>query len=173
MSKNDSDLLFQMEGVPPLGTSISLALQHLVAMIVGCVTPAIIIANAAGLPQDMRVLLIQSSLVVSAISTLIQVYPIGGKKWPIRLGAGLPVILGISFAYLPSMQAIVESTGSIGAIAGAMVVGGIVAIIVGLMVYEQIILGHRQPRILKSFIIILRQYIGASSYVGAVTLTVI
>ena len=134
MSKNDSDLLFQMEGVPPLGTSISLALQHLVAMIVGCVTPAIIIANAAGLPQDMRVLLIQSSLVVSAISTLIQVYPIGGKKWPIRLGAGLPVILGISFAYLPSMQAIVESTGSIGAIAGAMVAGGIVAIIVGLMV---------------------------------------
>ena len=112
MSKNDSDLLFQMEGVPPLGTSISLALQHLVAMIVGCVTPAIIIANAAGLPQDMRVLLIQSSLVVSAISTLIQVYPIGGKKWPIRLGAGLPVILGISFAYLPSMQAIVESLPS-------------------------------------------------------------
>ena len=103
-------------------------------MIVGCVTPAIIIANAAGLPQDMRVLLIQSSLVVSAISTLIQVYPIGGKKWPIRLGAGLPVILGISFAYLPSMQAIVESTGSIGAIAGAMIAGGIVAIIVGLMV---------------------------------------
>lgn len=87
-----------------------------------------------GLPQDMRVLLIQSSLVVSAISTLIQVYPIGGKKWPIRLGAGLPVILGISFAYLPSMQAIVESTGSIGAIAGAMIAGGIVAIIVGLMV---------------------------------------
>lgn len=56
------------------------------------------------------------------------------QKWPIRLGAGLPVILGISFAYLPSMQAIVDTTGSVASIAGAMVVGGIMAIIVGLMV---------------------------------------
>lgn len=134
MSKNNSELLFQMNGVPPLAPSISLALQHLVAMIVGCVTPSIIIANAAGLPYGQRVLLIQSSLVLSALSTLIQVFPIGGKKWPIRLGAGLPVILGISFAYLPSMQAIVDTTGSVASIAGAMVVGGIMAIIVGLMV---------------------------------------
>ena len=134
MSKNNSELLFQMNGVPPLAPSISLALQHLVAMIVGCVTPSIIIANAAGLPYGQRVLLIQSSLVLSALSTLIQVFPIGGKKWPIRLGAGLPVILGISFAYLPSMQAIVDTTGSVASIAGAMVVGGIVAIIVGLIV---------------------------------------
>ena len=33
------ELLFQFHGVPPIGTSVSLALQHLVAMIVGCVTP--------------------------------------------------------------------------------------------------------------------------------------
>lgn len=32
------ELLFQPRGIPPLGTSLSLALQHLVAMIVGCVT---------------------------------------------------------------------------------------------------------------------------------------
>ena len=44
------EALFQLNGIPPLGMSISLALQHLVAMIVGCVTPAIIIANALGLP---------------------------------------------------------------------------------------------------------------------------
>ena len=40
------ELLFQPRGIPPLGTSLSLALQHLVAMIVGCVTPPIIIAGA-------------------------------------------------------------------------------------------------------------------------------
>ena len=33
------EALFQLNGIPPLGMSISLALQHLVAMIVGCVTP--------------------------------------------------------------------------------------------------------------------------------------
>jgi len=109
--------------------SISLALQHLVAMIVGCVTPAIIIANALGLPQSERVLLIQVSLVMSAVTTLIELFPIGGK-----LGSGLPVMFGISFAYLPSMQAIVGGGGDIATIAGAMVIGGIVAAVVGVFV---------------------------------------
>lgn len=123
------EALFQLNGIPPLGMSVSLALQHLVAMIVGCVTPAIIIANALGLPQSERVLLIQVSLVMSAVTTLIELFPIGGK-----LGSGLPVIFGISFAYLPSMQAIVGGGGDIATIAGAMVVGGIVAAVVGVFV---------------------------------------
>ncbi|WP_418246948.1 uracil-xanthine permease family protein [Dysosmobacter sp.] len=122
------EALFQLSGIPPLGMSISLALQHLVAMIVGCVTPAIIIANALGLPQSERVLLIQVSLVMSAVTTLIELFPIGGK-----LGSGLPVMFGISFAYLPSMQAIVGG-GDIATIAGAMVIGGIVAAVVGVFV---------------------------------------
>lgn len=123
------EALFQLSGIPPLGMSISLALQHLVAMIVGCVTPAIIIANALGLPQSERVLLIQVSLVMSAVTTLIELFPIGGK-----LGSGLPVMFGISFAYLPSMQAIVGGGGDIATIAGAMVIGGIVAAVVGVFV---------------------------------------
>lgn len=123
------EALFQLNGIPPLGMSISLALQHLVAMIVACVTPAIIIANALGLPQSERVLLIQVSLVMSAVTTLIELFPIGGK-----LGSGLPVMFGISFAYLPSMQAIVGGGGDIATIAGAMVVGGIVAAVVGVFV---------------------------------------
>ena len=123
------EALFQLNGIPPLGMSISLALQHLVAMIVGCVTPAIIIANALGLPQSEHVLLIQVSLVMSAVTTLIELFPIGGK-----LGSGLPVMFGISFAYLPSMQAIVGGGGDIATIAGAMIVGGIVAAVVGVFV---------------------------------------
>ena len=122
------ELLFQPRGIPPLGTSLSLALQHLVAMIVGCVTPPIIIAGAIGLSQEEQVLLIQASLVMSAVCTFLQLYPIGG-----RFGSALPVILGVSFAYVPSMQAIAESYG-IAAIMGAEIVGGIVAVIMGLLV---------------------------------------
>ena len=123
------DLLFQFRGTPPIGASISLALQHLVAMIVGCVTPPIIIAGAIGLSQADRVLLIQASLVMSAVCTLLQLFPIGG-----RFGSGLPVILGVSFAYLPSMQAIVAGGVGVSAIAGAMLVGGVVAVLVGIFV---------------------------------------
>jgi len=77
------EALFQLNGIPPLGMSISLALQHLVAMIVGCVTPAIIIANALGLPQSERVLLIQVSLVMSAVTTPAEEFQqkIGDRGW--------------------------------------------------------------------------------------------
>ena len=60
------ELLFTTHGIPPMGASLSLAFQHLVAMIVGCVTPAIIVANAAGLEMSDRVILIQASLVGSS-----------------------------------------------------------------------------------------------------------
>ena len=120
--------LFQFRGIPPIGMTVSMALQHLVAMIVGCVTPAIIIAHTVGLPQSQRVLLIQASLVMSAVTTLLELFPIGG-----RFGAGLPVIFGVSFAYLPSMQAI-ASGGGLSAVAGAMIVGGVVATLVGIFI---------------------------------------
>ena len=126
---HSEEALFQFRGIPPLGMAVSMALQHLVAMIVGCVTPAIIIANTAGLQQAERVLLIQASLVMSAVTTLLELFPIGG-----RFGAGLPVIFGVSFAYLPSMQAIVSGSGSPAAIAGAMIVGGVVATLVGIFI---------------------------------------
>ncbi|MDO4549440.1 MAG: solute carrier family 23 protein, partial [Clostridia bacterium] len=51
-----------------------------------------------------------------------------------RFGSGLPVIIGISFAYVPSMQAIAEGTNGMAAIAGAMLVGGIISFIIGFFV---------------------------------------
>ena len=123
--------VFSLDGVPKFSEALPLALQHVVAMIVGCVTPAIIISGTAGLQGADRVMLIQASLVVSALSTFIQLFPIGKGK--LRLGAGLPVIMGVSFAYLPSMQAIAEGF-DVGTILGAQLVGGIVAILVGLFI---------------------------------------
>ena len=126
---------FTTHGIPPMGAfALLLAFQHLVAMIVGCVTPAIIVANAAGLDMRDRVILIQASLVVSAVPTFLQIFPIGGKKGGFRFGSGLPVIIGVSFAYVPSMQAIAGIGGHEGVanIAGAMLVGGAVALVVGL-----------------------------------------
>lgn len=123
--------IFELDGVPKFSQALPLAIQHLVAMIVGCVTPAIIVASAAGIEGKDRVILIQASLVFSALSTLVQLFTIGFKE--IRLGAKLPVIIGVSFAYVPSMQAIAEDFG-IATILGAQIVGGIVAFFVGLSI---------------------------------------
>ena len=41
--------IFDLNGVPNFKQAFPLALQHVVAMIVGCVTPAIIVAGVGGL----------------------------------------------------------------------------------------------------------------------------
>lgn len=124
--------LFELDGVPSFGQAFPLSLQHVVAMIVGCVTPAIIIAGVSGLSDSDSVILIQSALVIAGLSTFLQLFPIG-KKGGFNLGSGLPVIMGVSFAYLPSMQAIAGDFG-LPAIFGAQIVGGIVAVFVGIFI---------------------------------------
>lgn len=120
--------VFELNGVPKLTQAFPLALQHVVAMIVGCVTPAIVIAEMAGLNEGDKVIFVQAALFIAAVSTLIQLFPLGG-----RIGSGLPVIMGVSFAYLPSMQAIVGNF-DIATILGAQLIGGVVAIFVGIFV---------------------------------------
>ncbi|MGB4659413.1 MAG: nucleobase:cation symporter-2 family protein [Mobilitalea sp.] len=120
--------IYQLEGRPMFSEAIPLALQHVVAMIVGCVTPAIVVAGVAGCSPADKVILIQSSLVIAALATLLQLF--AGK---FRIGSGLPVILGVSFAYLPSLQAIAQGY-DIATIFGAQLVGGVFAIIVGLFI---------------------------------------
>lgn len=127
--------IFEQDGFPRLGEALPLAAQHVVAMIVGCVTPAIIISSAVpggGLGNRERVILIQAALVIAAFSTLLQLFPIG-KQEKFAIGSGLPVMMGVSFAYVPSMQAIAESYG-IAAIFGAQIVGGMVAVLMGFLV---------------------------------------
>lgn len=131
--ENTSALLFDLNGKPSLGQSFPLALQHVVAMIVGCVTPAIIVAGVGGLSSEDSVILIQAALVLSALTTLVQLYPI--KKGKFRIGSGLPVIMGISFAYVPTMQAIAGDFG-VGTILGAQIIGGVIAILVGIFIKQ-------------------------------------
>lgn len=122
--------VFDLNGRPKFSEALPLAIQHVVAMIVGCVTPSLIIAQVAGLSSEAQIILIQAGLTMSALATFLQLFPLG-KKNGFRLGSGLPMIMGISFAYLPSMQAI-AATNDVGTILGSMVIGGLIAVIVGL-----------------------------------------
>ena len=100
-----------MNGIPRFIQALPLAVQHVVAMIVGCVTPAIILAGVTGVDPAQQIILIQSALLISGIATLLQLFPLGRF-----CGSGLPVIMGASFAY----------------IFGAQLVGGLAAVAVGL-----------------------------------------
>lgn len=131
--KTNNSELFKWDGKPSFGQTLPLALQHVVAAVVGCVTPAILVANAAngaGGNVDMG-MLIQVSLVFAALSTLAQLFL---SKF--KLGSGLPVIIGVSFSYVPTMTAIAAQSGGVDTILGGMFIGGIVAIIVGIFVKQ-------------------------------------
>jgi xanthine permease len=121
--------LFEMGGVPPLKKVVPLGMQHVVAAIVGVVTPALLVANVCGLNGTDKTILIQASLLISALATFLQLFPIFG------IGSGLPVIAGVSFAYVPTLLAIGGQFG-IEAIFGAQIAGGLVAIIIGLFLKQ-------------------------------------
>ena len=133
-SRQMDKALFDFYGKPSFGQVMPLAIQHVLAMIVGCVTPSIIVAGVAGLSQKDSVILIQAALVMSALTTLLQLFPFIKTRW-FAIGAGLPVMMGISFAYVPSMQAIAGEY-DIATILGAQIVGGIVALLVGLFIKQ-------------------------------------
>ena len=129
-AKQMDKALFDFYGKPSIGQALPLAIQHVLAMIVGCVTPSIIVAGVAGISQEDSVILIQAALVMSALTTLLQLFPFIKTK-NFRIGSALPVMMGISFAYVPSMQAI-ASDFDIATILGAQIIGGVVAFLVGL-----------------------------------------
>lgn len=135
MSRSTS--VFDIDGKPSIGTALPLAIQHLLAMIIGNITPCLVVAglnlpagggHAGGplSPADTT-LLIQAGLLTAGLATLIQLYPV----W--KFGAKLPVIMGISFGYIPTLISI-GSTFGIGAMFGAQLIGGLTAVVVGIFI---------------------------------------
>lgn len=112
---------------PPLTQAVPLGLQHILAMFVSNITPAIIIAGAAGFGfgtagmGDM-IYMIQMSMFFAGVATLFQTIGIG------PMGARLPIVQGTSFAFIPIMIPLVAGQGVEGmaALMGGILIGGIV-----------------------------------------------
>ncbi|NHW59391.1 xanthine permease XanP, partial [Escherichia coli] len=81
--KKNSELLFALEEKPPLPQTLFAACQHLLAMFVAVITPAILICQALGLPAHDTQRIISMSLFASGIASLIQI-----RAWG-PIGSGL------------------------------------------------------------------------------------
>jgi len=121
--------------MPPIASAVPLGIQHILAMFVSNVTPAIIVAGAAGFgfgKPDMgqMIYMIQMCMFFAGIATLIQTVGLG------PIGAKLPIVQGTSFAFIPVMIPIVAG-GGVDAMAGLMggiVVGGIFHLFLGTII---------------------------------------
>ena len=123
MEKNGN--VYQLDGRVPLLQAIPFGLQHVLAMFVANITPIIILANVVGIDPTVSATLIQNCMIIAGIGTLIQLYPI----W--RIGSRLPIVMGISFTFLSAALAIATTHG-MGALMGAVILGGIIEGLLGL-----------------------------------------
>ena len=124
---------------PPMAQAIPLGIQHVLAMFVSNITPAIIVCGAAGIGfgSDQGALgfpdmsyMIQMAMLFAGVATLIQTIGIG------PVGARLPIVQGTSFAFVPIMIPAVLGAGTTG-LAGLMtgvVIGSIFHFCLGFFV---------------------------------------
>ena len=123
---------------PPLHKAVPLGIQHVLAMFVSNVTPAIIICGAAGFGFGSNspdfpemIYMIQMSMFFAGLATLMQTITIG------PVGARLADCAGhVSFAFIPIMIPLVVGKGvdAIAVVMGGVIVGGIFHAILGLFI---------------------------------------
>lgn len=121
--------LQSLDGRIPLARAIPLGLQHILAMFVSNITPIIILAGicagAGKMEATDSIFLVQNAMIIAGIGTLIQFYPV----W--KIGAKLPIVMGISFTFL-SVAIAISTTHGYGTLMGAVLVGGIIEGLLGL-----------------------------------------
>lgn len=73
--------IFETDGIPHMSEALPLAMQHVVArsLAVSHRRSSFPEQFQADSPEKTQVFLIQSALVIAALSTLLQLFPIGGK----------------------------------------------------------------------------------------------
>ncbi len=122
---------------PPLTKAIPLGIQHVLAMFVSNVTPAIIIAGAAGFGFGSNspdfpelIYMIQMAMVFAGVATLFQTIGVG------PMGARLPIVQGTSFAFLPIMIPLVADKGvdAMAGLMGGVLIGGLFQGSLGLII---------------------------------------
>ena len=111
----------------PLARAAPLGLQHMLAIFAGTITVPLIVAQSLELNAADTTLMIQATLFISGLGTLLQSMGIG------PVGARLPLVLGTSFAYIGIAIAIGKNYG-LSAIFGAALIAGFVQAFVGFII---------------------------------------
>lgn len=125
-----SDLTYGVDDVPePFTRAVGLSLQHVLTMFGATIAVPLILAPNLGFDTAQTAILISSAFIASGIATFAQLI----------IGSRLPIVQGVSFAFLGVFFAIIGTTidgGGTGAeamqlIAGGIILGGIVEAVIG------------------------------------------
>ncbi|KPI49039.1 uracil-xanthine permease [Clostridioides difficile] len=111
---------------PKLLTAIPLSMQHVFSAFAGTMSGAILVAVGMGLSLSETAFLIQCSMLIAGVSTILQSMGIG------PVGSRLPIVTGGSFTFVAPLIALSTNNdvGIAGAF-GAVLVGSLVLTLVG------------------------------------------
>jgi NCS2 family nucleobase:cation symporter-2 len=120
----------------------ALGLQHVLVMYAGAVAVPLILAGAAGLPADQRAYLISADILACGLATLVQAFGLPG------VGIRLPVMMGVTFASVAPMLALVGAakeagsapTAALTVIYGSVIAAGVFAVLVAPVMSRLIVL---------------------------------
>ena len=132
LNHHHHDLVYGLDAKPPLPQTIFAALQHMLAMFVGIITPPLIIANALGLSGEQTRYIVSMSLLMSGIASFIQTRRFG------PVGSGLLSVQGTSFNFLGPIiasglalkQAAMPNEEMLGTLFGTILIAAISMVIV-------------------------------------------
>ncbi|MTV27756.1 xanthine permease [Nitriliruptoraceae bacterium ZYF776] len=125
MSTPTTELRYGLDDTPrPWTTALGLGLQHVLTAFGATIAVPLLLAPALGFDATQVAILISSVFICSGLATAVQV----------RFGSRLPIVQGISFAFLGPFFAIIAAHPGESAmryIAGAVIAGALVEIVVG------------------------------------------
>ncbi|MDR0759005.1 MAG: purine permease [Treponema sp.] len=132
------ELIYQLEGRPPLGLAVPLGLQHVLSMFIGNLAPVLVLAGIissvtgeAIITPQQKMLMVQCCMFASGMTTLIQLYPL--KIGAFQVGAGLPIVMGTAFAFVPTMRTLGAEFG-VNVVLGSVIVGSLVELLMGFFI---------------------------------------
>lgn len=117
------ELIYQLDGRPPFAVAFPLGLQHVLAMFTSNLAPCFILAGIVGLDGPGKIIMVQCAMLISGITTFLQLYPVSvfGKQSKLpAIGSGLPIVMGTSFAFVPTSITVAQMYGLPGVLGGAL-----------------------------------------------------
>lgn len=117
-------IVYDIDDRPPIREAIPLGIQHLLAMLLGNITPPLLIVGALGLVTGETAFLLQVAFFMAGLATIVQAYPIG------PVGGRIPVIMGTSIAFVGGIIAVGRQHG-LATVFGACLAAAVIEVLLG------------------------------------------
>lgn len=122
VEETHDEMLYNIEDRPPLGVSVVLALQHILAAFAGIIAVPLVVAGAIGLSVEDTAIMVSATIFVAGLTTILQSRGLG------PIGSRVSGMMGTDFTFANPAISVGAKFGIAG-IVGATIAGSLVEIV--------------------------------------------